>query len=90
MYWAPAAGASAARIYWESFASAIGFQGPVPVPVGCSVFPADIYRPSRRLAEPQFPDLRYWNELDEGGHFAALEQPTTFINELQAAFRQFR
>lgn len=90
MYWVPATGASAARIYWESFASASGHRGPVPVPAGCSVFPADIYRPSRRLAEPQFPDLRYWNELGEGGHFAALEQPVLFAGEVRAAFRLFR
>jgi hypothetical protein len=53
----------------------------MPPRLGCSVFPPDIYRPSRRLAQPQFPDLRYWNELDEGGHFAALEQPATFVSE---------
>jgi epoxide hydrolase len=88
LYWLPATGASAARIYWESFARRI--TGPVPVPAGCSIFPREIYRPSRRMAEPLFPDLRYWNELDKGGHFAALEQPTTFVHEVRAAFRQFR
>lgn len=90
MYWVPATGTSAARLYWESFAAATSYQGPVPVPAGCSVFPADIYRPSRRLAQPQFPDLRYWNELGKGGHFAALEQPAAFASEVQAAFRLFR
>lgn len=90
LYWLPATGASAARIYWESFAASSSNQVPVPVPVGCSVFPADIYRPSRRLAEPQFPDLRYWNELDRGGHFAALEQPVTFVEEVRAAIERFR
>jgi pimeloyl-ACP methyl ester carboxylesterase len=90
LYWVPATGASAARIYWESFATATGDEGPVPVPTGCSVFPADIYRPSRRLAQPQFPGLRYWNELDKGGHFAALEQPAAFISEVRTAFRLFR
>lgn len=89
MYWLPATGASAARLYWESFANATADETPVPVPVGCSVFPADYYRPSRRLAEPQFPDLRYWNELDKGGHFPALEQPATFVSEVRAAFRVF-
>jgi len=88
LYWLPAAGASAARLYWESFARRA--TAPIPVPVGCSIFPKEIYRPSRRLAEPQFPDLRYWNELDTGGHFAALEQPATFVAEVRAAFRRFR
>jgi epoxide hydrolase len=88
MYWLPAAGASSARIYWESFARRI--TDPVPVPAGCSIFPKEIYRPSRRWVEPQFPDLRYWNELEKGGHFAAFEQPETFVAEVRAAFRQFR
>jgi pimeloyl-ACP methyl ester carboxylesterase len=89
LYWLPAAGASAARIYWESFAR---FRSAVPigVPVGCSIFPKEIFRPSRRWAEPRFPDLRYWNELDEGGHFAAFEQPEAFTTEVRAAFRTFR
>ena len=87
LYWLPATGASAARLYWESFARRI--TDPVPVPAGCSIFPREIYRPSRRWAEPQFPDLRHWNELDKGGHFAALAQPETFINEVRAAFRLF-
>ncbi|HEV3361044.1 MAG TPA: epoxide hydrolase [Pseudonocardiaceae bacterium] len=90
LYWLPATGASAARLYWESFASATGDEPPVPVPVGCSVFPADYYQPSRRLAQPQFPDLRHWHELDKGGHFPALEQPAAFVEEIRSAFRLFR
>jgi len=90
MYWMPGTGASAARLYWESFASVAADTRPVAVPAGCSVFPADIYVPSRRLAQPWFADLRYWNELSTGGHFAALEQPATFVNEVQAAFRLLR
>ena len=42
-----------------------------------------------RFAEPHY-DIRYWNELDKGGHFAAFEQPELFVNELREAFRQFR
>ncbi len=88
LYWLPGTGASAARLYWESFGKRI--QDPVFVPAGASVFPKEIYRPSRRWAEPQFRDLRYWNELGKGGHFAALEQPATFVDEVRAAFRLFR
>jgi len=90
LYWLPATGASAARLYWESFASVTANTCPVSVPAGCSVFPADIYQPSRRLAQPWFSDLRYWNELTKGGHFAALEQPIAFVSEVRAAFRTFR
>jgi pimeloyl-ACP methyl ester carboxylesterase len=88
LYWLTGAGASAARLYWESYGRR--GSGPVTVPAGCSIFPKEIYRPSRRWAEPQFTDLRYWHELDKGGHFAALEQPAAFVDEVRAAFRLFR
>ena len=88
LYWLPGTGASSARFYWESIPAP--FLGPVQVPVGCSIFPKEIFRPSRRWAEKQFPDLRYWNEPDRGGHFAAFEQPAVFVEEVRAAFRSFR
>ncbi len=88
LYWLPAAGASSARLYWESFRNAD--FGPVAVPTGCSIFPKEIFPISRRWAERRFSDLRYWNELDRGGHFAAFEQPTMFVDELRAFFRLVR
>jgi epoxide hydrolase len=89
LYWLPGTGASSARLYWESFGK-LGSGGQVQVPVGCSVFPKEIFRASRRWAEKQFPDLRYWNEPAKGGHFAAFEQPAIFVDEVRAAFRSFR
>jgi pimeloyl-ACP methyl ester carboxylesterase len=88
LYWLTATGASSARIYWESFGS-YDFD-PITVPVGASIFPKEIFRPSRRWAEPQFPDLRHWHELDKGGHFASLEVPGSFVDELRTFFRLVR
>ena len=88
LYWLPAAGASSARLYWESFGKPI--SGTVTVPVGCSLFPKEIFRASRRWAEKQYPDLRYWNEPAKGGHFAAFEQPAIFVDEVRAAYRTIR
>jgi pimeloyl-ACP methyl ester carboxylesterase len=88
LYWLTASGASSARLYWESFTRTN--RDPVDVPTGCSIFPKEIFRPSRRWVERRFTDLRYWNELDRGGHFAALEQPATFVDEVRSFFRQVR
>jgi pimeloyl-ACP methyl ester carboxylesterase len=88
LYWLPGAGASSARLYWESFAERD--ERVVEVPVGCSIFPKEIFPVSRRWAEYRFKDLRYWNELERGGHFAAFEQPAVFIDELRAFFRLVR
>jgi epoxide hydrolase len=95
LYWLPRTGASSARLYWESIRQVNELiSGPVhdvvEVPTGCSIFPKEIQRPSRRWAEKRFPDIRHWNELDRGGHFAAFEQPELFVDELRCFFRQVR
>ncbi len=95
LYWLPGTGASAARLYWESFREIQRtFAGEttdeVHVPAGCSVFPRENPRPSRRWAARRFTDIRYWNEPARGGHFAAFEQPELFADELRAFFRLVR
>jgi pimeloyl-ACP methyl ester carboxylesterase len=87
LYWLPAAGVSSARLYWESYSRMRSEQ--VSTPTCASIFPKEIFRPSRRWAERTFTDIRYWNELDKGGHFAAFEQPELFVSELRSAFRQW-
>ncbi len=92
LYWLNGSGASSGRLYWESFDTSFGGAGsdPIGVPAGCSIFPKEIIRLSRRWAETGFSDLRYWNELDRGGHFAAFEQPELFVAEVRACFRLMR
>jgi len=67
-YWLTATGASAARLYWESRERVSAWftddiDDTVDVPTGCTVFPADNPRPSRRWAQRRFTDIRYWSEL---------------------------
>jgi len=89
LYWLPNTGASSARLYWESFRSPV-LEVP-QVPVGCSIFPREIFRPSRRWSEAHFGDrLVRFNELDRGGHFAAFEVPDLFVDEVRATFRLMR
>ena len=95
LYWLPRTGASSARLYWESIRQVDEWisgavADTVDVPTACSIFPKELQRPSRRWAEKRFTDIRYWNELDKGGHFAAFEQPELFVDEVRAAFRGLR
>jgi pimeloyl-ACP methyl ester carboxylesterase len=95
LYWLPRTGASAARLYWQSIRQVNEWvHGPatdtVEVPVGASIFPREIQRPSRRWASKRFTDIRYWNEPERGGHFAAFEQPELFAEEIRAFFRLVR
>jgi pimeloyl-ACP methyl ester carboxylesterase len=95
LYWLPGTGASAARLYWESIRQVnqwiSGRSGAtVDVPAGCSIFPKELQRPSRRWAARRFSDIRYWNEPPAGGHFAAFEQPQQFVSEVRSFFRLVR
>ena len=65
-------------------------MAPLGLPVGISIFPREILRPSRRWAERRFSRIVHWNELERGGHFAAFEQPVMFVGELRDCFRQMR
>lgn len=88
LYWLTNSAASSARLYWESFRNTN--LEPIETPVACSLFPKDIFLASERWARRRFPNLVYWNELEHGGHFAALEQPELFVQELRAGFRILR
>ncbi|MYV97988.1 epoxide hydrolase family protein [Streptomyces sp. SID3343] len=88
LYWLTGTAASSARLYWESFRDPD--RAEVGAPTGCSIFPHDIVRTSRRWAEGRFTDLRYWNELERGGHFAAFEVPQVFVEEVRRFFRLVR
>ena len=90
MYWLPGAGASSARIYWESFSILGKPQEPIHIPTGVSIFPHEIFRSSRRWCEDRFSKLVHYNTLEKGGHFAAFEQPATFVDEARACFRHVR
>ena len=95
LYWLPGTGAASARLYWESIRQVSEIISrstgeTISVPTGCSIFPKENQRPSRRWAERRFTDIRWWNELDKGGHFAAFEQPELFVNEVRAFFRLVR
>ncbi len=55
-----------------------------------SAFPDELYQSPRSWAERAYPKLIYYNRLDEGGHFAAWEQPQLFSEEVRAGFRPLR
>jgi pimeloyl-ACP methyl ester carboxylesterase len=89
VYWINAAGASSARIYWESFGGAIG-QSQVTVPMGGTIFPKEIFRTSRRFAENVYTHIIHWEEKDSGGHFAAFEQPEVYVDEVRSCFSKVK
>jgi pimeloyl-ACP methyl ester carboxylesterase len=89
VYWLTATGASSARLYWESLKAAFVEFDEVTVPAGYSMF-KDLFQFSERWVRTRYTGLQYYNALDRGGHFAAFEQPATFVQEVRASFRPLR
>jgi pimeloyl-ACP methyl ester carboxylesterase len=88
LYWVTQSGASSARIYYEN-QRARPPQKRVEVPTGCAVFPKEISIAPRRWVEAQYNVTR-WTEMPRGGHFAAMEEPDLFVDDVRAFFRTVR
>jgi pimeloyl-ACP methyl ester carboxylesterase len=86
VYWLTGSGASSARLYWESFGGGEGREQPVSIPMGATISTKDIFRTSERFASRVFTNIVYWKDKEEGGHFAAFEQPNAFVSELRECF----
>jgi len=88
LYWCTASATSSARLYWESF----GRLNPkaVPVPTGVACFPKEILPTVRPWSEPIYTNIRRWTEMPRGGHFAALEQPELFIDDVRTFFSELQ
>ena len=90
VYWVTNTGGSSARLYYETaHAGRYGIGESVTVPVGAAVFPKEIVRPIRRFAE-RTHNIVQWSEFDRGGHFAAMEQGPTLIDDVRSFFRKVR
>lgn len=86
LYWLPGNGASAARLYWESFGSFAAQE--ITIPVAASAFPREVLPTPRKWAERNYRNLVHWGEVERGGHFAAWEQPDAFLQELRLSLGQ--
>jgi pimeloyl-ACP methyl ester carboxylesterase len=90
LYWLTASGASAARMYWESFGTIGNGRFEVSLPAAVSTFPREITKAPRKWAERTLRNIVYWNDCERGGHFAAWEQPGIFVDEVRKAFALMR
>jgi microsomal epoxide hydrolase len=90
IYWVTQSATSAARMYYESrHVNARLNTTRVPVPTACLVSPKEIGWSPRPWVERKFNLVR-WTEPATGGHFAALEQPKIFVDDVRAFFASVR
>lgn len=89
LYWFTGTIGSSFRMYVEGRARPLALTGRVTPPLGVALFPRELPLPPRSWVERSF-DVRRWETLPAGGHFAALEQPQMLAEEIRAFFRPLR
>jgi epoxide hydrolase len=88
IYWATNSGSSSARLYWESFKT-LDATTRVELPTGIAAFPKEVLRSPRSWCEPIY-NITHWTTMPRGGHFAALEQPGLFVDDVREFFETVR
>ena len=94
IYWVTETMPSSVRLYYESRHPTEWALPDRPrrsdrVPVGVALFPKEIHVPPRTWVEPRY-NLVHWTEMPRGGHFAALEEPELFVEDVRKFFRLVR
>jgi epoxide hydrolase len=91
LYWATETITSSARLYRETMQGG-ALTDPTPfvtVPTGVARFPKEILRWPRSWVAQQY-NLTHWTPMPRGGHFAAMEQPELFVDDVRHFFRSVR
>jgi pimeloyl-ACP methyl ester carboxylesterase len=92
LYWVTRSFTSSARLYWETMHSGV-LREPlehVDTPTGITRFPKEeILRFPRSWVERRYHVTR-WTAMPRGGHFAAMEQPELFADDVGAFFDTVR
>lgn len=89
IYWVTQTATSSARMYYESRNAGPPDTRRIEVPTACAIFPRELIYQPRAWLEARMNLVR-WTEMPRGGHFAAMEQPELFVDDVRAFFRDLR
>jgi epoxide hydrolase len=93
LYWVTGTATSSVRFYAEFDralrSGALPFGARVETPTGYARYPKELISSSRRWAERQY-NLVHFADMPRGGHFAAMEVPQLFVDDVRACFRPRR
>ena len=88
IYWATASITSSTRIYYETRHNPRN-RGRVEVPTAIAIFPTEIFFAPRKWVEGWY-NVQQWTEMPRGGHFAAMEEPELYVEDVRKFFRGLR
>jgi len=87
LYWVTQTIPSSLRLYWEHMhGESSRVPAYVAVPTGVARYPKEMLRYPRSWVERHY-NVTHWAVMPRGGHFAAMEQPTLFVEDLRNFFR---
>jgi microsomal epoxide hydrolase len=88
-YWVTGTATSSLRIYWEMRQAGMQAlpQGRVEVPTAIARFPGEIVYPPKPWVEAAYNVVR-WTRPARGGHFAAMEAPEDFVEDVTGFFEK--
>ena len=90
VYWFNGTITSSTRLYYEVMRSPrLGLSPSRCSPTGVARFPKEIMRFPRHWVEQRYR-VTHWSDQPRGGHFAAMEQPALYIEDVRKFFRSVR
>lgn len=93
VYFLTGTGGTSSRYYWECrgnpWSPSHSRFPVVGVPTAVSIFPGEIYKPPLNWTKTYF-NLRQYRVHDSGGHFAPLEVPDIFVDDVRTFFHDLR
>ena len=88
LYWLTGTAGSAANMYYENMHAAPNWgRAPSTTPIGVAAFATDVA--IRRYGE-RGNTIVHWSDFDRGGHFAAMEAPALYLDDVRRFFRRLR
>ena len=87
LYWVTGTATSSTRLYWEMRQAGRAAMPArrVEVPTGVACYPDEVSRFPRRWVEDRY-HVTHWVEQPRGGHFAAMQVPDLFTDDVRAFF----
>lgn len=93
LYWLTNSFGTSARYYYEAahnlWQPSHNRSPVVEAPTGCAVFLQEVALMPRSWAE-RYYNLQRWTVMPSGGHFAAMEEPDSLVEDIRAFFRPLR
>jgi pimeloyl-ACP methyl ester carboxylesterase len=93
VYFLTETGGTSSRYYWECRGNPWRPEHSnfpvVGAPTAVSIYPGEIYKPPKKWTEQYF-NLQQYRVHDDGGHFAPLEVPDTYVKDVRDFFGGFR